>query len=201
MTGLELALAAFALMLIAIFLRVPIGVAMAGAGFVGTWMVLGHPSATLSQLKTLTYDTFKNYNLSIVPLFLLMGQFATKSGMSGALFQAASDWLGHRKGGVAMAAVHRREILPAGFAADGPAVIESLESTVLVRPGWTLRVDADGFLHMERAVNPLPRNRREPSAKPVRRYRVGSDIGATGAARGTAGAEAPHVRPIRKAFR
>jgi len=52
---------------------------------------------------------------------------------------------------VAMAAVHRREILPVGFAADGPAVIESLESTVLVRPGWTLRVDADGFLHMERA--------------------------------------------------
>ena len=105
MTGLELALAAFALMLLAIFLRVPIGVAMAVTGFVGTWIVLGRPSATLSQLKTLTYDTFKNYNLSIVPLFLLMGQFATKSGMSGALFQAASDWLGHRKGGVAMAAV------------------------------------------------------------------------------------------------
>jgi tripartite ATP-independent transporter DctM subunit len=105
MTGLELALIAFALMLVAIFLRVPIGVAMAVTGFVGTWIVLGRPSATLSQLKTLTYDTFKNYNLSIVPLFLLMGQFATKSGMSGALFQAASDWLGHRKGGVAMAAV------------------------------------------------------------------------------------------------
>jgi len=105
MTGLELALAGFALMLLAIFLRVPIGVAMAVTGFVGTWIVLGRPSASLSQLKTLTYDTFKNYNLSIVPLFLLMGQFATKSGMSGALFQAASDWLGHRKGGVAMATV------------------------------------------------------------------------------------------------
>jgi len=105
MTGLELALAGFALMLVAIFLRVPIGVAMAVTGFVGTWIVLGRPSASLSQLKTLTYDTFKNYNLSIVPLFLLMGQFATKSGMSGALFQAASDWLGHRKGGVAMATV------------------------------------------------------------------------------------------------
>ncbi len=105
MTGLELAIIAFLLMLVAIFLRVPIGVAMAVTGFVGTWIVLGRPSAPLSQLKSLTYDTFSNYNLSIVPLFLLMGQFATKSGMSGALFQAASDWLGHRKGGVAMAAV------------------------------------------------------------------------------------------------
>ncbi|QBY00463.1 TRAP transporter large permease [Rhodophyticola sp. CCM32] len=105
MTGLELAIIAFALMLVAIFLRVPIGVAMAVTGFVGTWIVLGRPSAPLSQLKSLTYDTFSNYNLSIVPLFLLMGQFAMKSGMSGALFQAASDWLGHRRGGVAMAAV------------------------------------------------------------------------------------------------
>ncbi|MDG4647484.1 TRAP transporter large permease [Roseibacterium sp. SDUM158017] len=105
MSGLELALSAFGLMLGAIFLRVPIGVAMAVTGFVGTWIVLGRPSPALSQLKSMTYDTFKDYSLSIVPLFLLMGQFATKSGMSGALFQAASDWLGHRKGGVAMAAV------------------------------------------------------------------------------------------------
>jgi len=74
-------------------------------GFVGTWIVLGRPSAPLAQLKTLSYDTFSSYSLSIVPLFLLMGQFATKSGMSAALFRAASDWLGHRKGGVAMAAV------------------------------------------------------------------------------------------------
>ncbi|NNK78885.1 MAG: TRAP transporter large permease [Litoreibacter sp.] len=105
MTGLELALVAFAVMLLAIFLRVPIGVAMFATGFIGTWIVLGRPSATLSQMKTLTYDTFSSYSLSIVPLFLLMGQFATKSGMSAALFNAASDWLGHRKGGVAMAAV------------------------------------------------------------------------------------------------
>ncbi|MEL6532715.1 MAG: TRAP transporter large permease subunit, partial [Pseudomonadota bacterium] len=105
MSGLELAIVAFILMLLAIFARVPIGVAMAATGFLGSWYVLGRPGPVLEQLKSLTYSEFSNYNLSIVPLFLLMGQFATKSGMSGALFQAASDWLGHRKGGVAMAAV------------------------------------------------------------------------------------------------
>ncbi|MEL6518485.1 MAG: TRAP transporter large permease [Pseudomonadota bacterium] len=105
MTGLELAMVAFGLMLVAIFLRIPIALAMGLTGFFGTWAVLGHPNATLAQMKTLTYDTFSSYSLSIVPLFLLMGQFATKSGMSAALFEAASDWLGHRKGGVAMAAV------------------------------------------------------------------------------------------------
>ncbi|WP_394197878.1 TRAP transporter large permease [Litoreibacter albidus] len=105
MSGLELALSGFGLMLLGIFLRIPIGAAMFASGFIGTWIVLGRPTATLSQMKTLTYDTFSSYSLTIVPLFLLMGQFATKSGMSGALFNAASDWLGHRKGGVAMAAV------------------------------------------------------------------------------------------------
>jgi len=105
MSGLELSLIAFALLLGAIFLRMPIAAAMAITGFVGSWIVLGKPSAILSQMKSLTYDTFSSYSLSIVPLFLLMGQFATKSGMSRALFNAASDWLGHKKGGVAMAAV------------------------------------------------------------------------------------------------
>jgi tripartite ATP-independent transporter DctM subunit len=59
----------------------------------------------MAQLKTLTYETFSNQGLSIVPLFLLMGQFATRTGMSAALFRAASDWLGHRRGGIAMASV------------------------------------------------------------------------------------------------
>ena len=105
MSGIELSLVAFALLLLAIFLRMPIAAAMAITGFVGSWVVLGSPNAVLSQMKSLTYDTFSSYSLSIVPLFLLMGQFATKSGMSAALFNAASDWLGHKKGGVAMATV------------------------------------------------------------------------------------------------
>ncbi|OUS08919.1 C4-dicarboxylate ABC transporter permease [Rhodobacterales bacterium 52_120_T64] len=105
MTGLELSIIAFAVMLVAIFLRIPIGVSMAITGFMGTWIVLGSPNAVLAQLKSLTYDTFASYSLSIVPLFLLMGHFATKSGISGNLFRAAADWFGHYKGGMAIAAV------------------------------------------------------------------------------------------------
>src|SRR5690606_13148703 len=59
----------------------------------------------MSQFKTLTYSTFASHSLSVVPLFLLMGQFATLSGLSTKIFKAAAAWLGHRKGGVAMAAV------------------------------------------------------------------------------------------------
>lgn len=92
-------------MLLLIFLRVPIAAAMAITGFVGTSLILGSANAPLNQLKSLTYDTFSNFSLSIIPLFLLMGQFASKSGMSQALFRSAADWLGHRKGGIAMATV------------------------------------------------------------------------------------------------
>jgi C4-dicarboxylate transporter DctM subunit len=59
----------------------------------------------LAKLKSETYSTFSSYSLSIVPMFLLMGQFATLGGMSQALFKAAESWLGHRRGGVAMSAV------------------------------------------------------------------------------------------------
>src|SRR3546814_5776416 len=72
-----------------ICLRSPIGLAMLMVGFFGTWLVTGSWVPIPAQLKSLTYDTFSNYSLSIVPLFLLMGQFATRGGMSKALFKAA----------------------------------------------------------------------------------------------------------------
>ncbi|MEL7278686.1 MAG: TRAP transporter large permease subunit, partial [Pseudomonadota bacterium] len=105
MSGIELTAWGFAAMLTMIALRMPIAVAMAITGFVGTWVTLGRVDPILNQLKSVTYDTFSSYSLSLVPLFLLMGQFASKSGMSEKLFRAAADWMGHRKGGIAMAAV------------------------------------------------------------------------------------------------
>jgi tripartite ATP-independent transporter DctM subunit len=83
----------------------PIGLAMLVVGLGGTAWVTGGSLVVLAKLKTETYSTFSSHSLSIVPLFLLMGQFATVGGMSTALFKAAESWLGHRKGGVAMAAV------------------------------------------------------------------------------------------------
>jgi tripartite ATP-independent transporter DctM subunit len=105
MTGIALAVTVFGLMLVAVFLRIPIAVAMGGAGAFGTWVVLGSPAAPMAQMKSLSYETFSNQGLAIVPMFILMGQIATRTGMSAALFRAASDWLGHRKGGMAMASV------------------------------------------------------------------------------------------------
>jgi tripartite ATP-independent transporter DctM subunit len=105
MTPIELGAWSFVVLLALIFIRVPIGLSMALCGLFGAWMVYGQASPVLNQLKQVTYGTFSNYNLSVIPLFLLMGQFAALGGLSQALFKAAEAWVGHRKGGVAMAAV------------------------------------------------------------------------------------------------
>ncbi|MBR9768741.1 MAG: TRAP transporter large permease subunit, partial [Rhodobacteraceae bacterium] len=105
MSNLEIGLYSFPILLILIFLRVPIGLAMFSTGFVGLSIVTGAPDIPLAKMKSEAFTTFSSYSLSIVPMFLLMGHFATLGGMSQALFKAAEGWLGHRKGGVAMAAV------------------------------------------------------------------------------------------------
>ncbi|KAA2313601.1 TRAP transporter large permease [Pseudooceanicola sediminis] len=105
MTDFEVGLYSFPVLLVLIFLRMPIGLAMFAVGFVGLDMVTGGMLVALSKLKSETYSTFSSYSLSIVPMFLLMGHFATLGGMSQSLFRAAESFLGHRRGGVAMAAI------------------------------------------------------------------------------------------------
>jgi tripartite ATP-independent transporter DctM subunit len=105
MSPIELAAWSFPALLALIFIRVPIGLAMSLCGLVGVFLIYGSASPIINQFKQVSYSTFSNYNLSVVPLFLLMGQFAALGGLSRALFKAAEAWIGHRKGGVAMAAV------------------------------------------------------------------------------------------------
>ena len=106
MSNLELGFWSFPVLLIMVFLRAPIGLAMMLCGIGGWYFAMGgNPTPLLGKLKSETYTTFSSYSLSIIPMFLLMGQFATLSGMSKALFKAAESFLGHRRGGVAMAAV------------------------------------------------------------------------------------------------
>ena len=105
MSDFAIGLWSFPALLLLIFLRMPIGLAMFAVGFAGLSWVTGGTTVVLSKLKLETYSTFSSYSLSIVPMFLLMGHFATLGGMSQALFRAAEAFLGHRRGGVAMAAV------------------------------------------------------------------------------------------------
>jgi C4-dicarboxylate transporter DctM subunit len=104
MSDLEIGLAGLVVLLLLLAVRVPIGVAMLAVGMTGYASIAG-TTALLSFLKTETYWRFSSIDLSVVPLFILMGQFAAKAGLSRALFAAANAWLGHFRGGIAMAAL------------------------------------------------------------------------------------------------
>ncbi|WP_122072235.1 TRAP transporter large permease [Pseudophaeobacter sp. EL27] len=105
MTTLEIGIASFPVLMGLIFLRVPIGLSMFLVGLGGLILVTDGTQVAFGRLKSETYTTFSSYSLTIVPMFLLMGHFATLGGMSSALFKAAEGFLGHKKGGVAMASI------------------------------------------------------------------------------------------------
>ena len=87
-----------------IALRMPIAYAMILVGGFGV-TILNGPAIFMSQLKTLAYGQFSIYDLSVVPMFVLMGNISTKAGLSRDLFRAANAWLGWMRGGVAMSAI------------------------------------------------------------------------------------------------
>ena len=95
-----------------VFLRMPIAIAMAIVGFVGYMEIRGF-RASISMVGRLIIDTAQDYGLSVVPLFILMGLFVNKGGLSRELYQVSYAFLGHLRGGLAMATV----VACAGFAA------------------------------------------------------------------------------------
>ncbi len=85
-------------------LRVPIGIAMGAAGVLG-FAALSGWKAGFNLLANVPLSVVTDYNLSVIPMFILMGAFASRGGMSRELFAAGRAWLGHLRGGLAMASV------------------------------------------------------------------------------------------------
>ena len=87
-----------------IALGLPIAFSMASIGFLGLIFIIGiDPS--LAMAGQVFFDNGMNYTLSILPLFLLMGNFVVKAGLADELYSAANAWLRHKKGGLAMATI------------------------------------------------------------------------------------------------
>jgi C4-dicarboxylate transporter, DctM subunit len=105
-------LIAFAVLLALAFARVPIAFAMLIVGTVGFAMQRGIDPA-LSQLAATTFASGIDYELSVIPLFILMGNFVARAGMSQELFAAAYAFIGHLRGGLAMSTI----LACAGFGA------------------------------------------------------------------------------------
>ncbi len=104
MTPTAIGLLMFGGMLVLMGLRVPIAAAMFIPGALG-YVALTSDTALLNLIKGSSVARLTVYDLSVIPLFLLMGQFATQGGLSRALFKAAAAFVGHVRGGLAMAAI------------------------------------------------------------------------------------------------
>lgn len=105
MSGTQIGSVIFAVMLIMMVVRIPIGIAMFLAGAGGYVHLTGGIDPLLNWLKNISYARLSNYDLIVIPLFLLMGQFATNGGLSSALFRFVSAFMGHFRGGVAIASI------------------------------------------------------------------------------------------------
>ena len=99
-------------MFVLLAFRMYIGMAMALAGFLGLCVLVG-PEAGIHILGITPLTEGSSYTLSVIPLFVLMGQFAFISGISSDIYKTVYAWLGHLSGGLAMATI----MACAGFAA------------------------------------------------------------------------------------
>jgi C4-dicarboxylate transporter, DctM subunit len=98
------ALVGLFVMLALSFMRVPIAFSMGLVGFLGLWWMRG-VGPSMASATTVVYESGFQYTLSVVPLFILMGNFVTRAGMSKELYRAAYTFVGHLRGGLAMATV------------------------------------------------------------------------------------------------
>ncbi len=92
------------LLVVILFSKFPVAFCMALVGLLGFGYLVS-PEAALNIIVKDFYTTFSSYGLTVVPLFVFMGQILFYSGISRKLYDAAYVWLGHYKGGLAMATI------------------------------------------------------------------------------------------------
>src|SRR3990170_6439660 len=119
MSDLAIGTTGFVVLLVLIGLRMPIGVGMLMVGALGYALIAG-TTALLSFFKTQMYWQFTSFDFSVLPLFLLMGNFAARAGITSALFRAVNSWMGHFRGGIAMAAIGGGAVVGAGPGSPPP---------------------------------------------------------------------------------
>lgn len=121
---------AFAAVFLLALMRIPLALAMGFTGFAGLALMRGINPAIASTSQVI-FETGFHYVLSVVPLFVLMGNFVSRAGMATELFRAANSFVGHRKGGLAMATI----IASGGFGAIcGSALATAATMTRVAHP-------------------------------------------------------------------
>ncbi|MGB0785162.1 MAG: TRAP transporter large permease [Alphaproteobacteria bacterium] len=104
-TDVQLGFLGFVTLIMLVAIRIPLSLSLFAVGLIGLWLVDGKPNGATTRLADEIFGTFTRYSFTIIPLFILMGEFALRGGLGRALFDAASLAMGRRPGGGAMAAI------------------------------------------------------------------------------------------------
>ena len=121
------------LLIVLLTLGVHIGISLGLGGIVGIYLSI-NPNAAWAQLATIPFSKTNNFDLAVIPLFILMGALATQAGLTTDLYKAAHDWLGRLTGGLAMATT----IASAAFgAACGSTIVNAAVFTKMAMPEMT----------------------------------------------------------------
>jgi len=128
----------FITLIVTLLLGVPIAFALAGSGIFGIWLLKGNWSIVLEVLKN-SLLFVADYNLTTIPMFILMAFFSSSSGLARDLYTAASNWLSHIRGGLAIATVFACGIFGAmsGASVAAAAVMAPLAMTNMRRLGYS----------------------------------------------------------------
>jgi len=129
MTPVQIGIIGFILLLVLLAASMPVAFAMAIVGFLG-FAVIRSPEAAMSMITIDLYDTFSSYSLTVIPLFVFMGQISFHAGISRRLFSTAYNWLGRLPGGLAMSTVGACTAFGA-ICGSGPATAATMASVAL----------------------------------------------------------------------
>ena len=129
----------FISLLLLLILGIPIAFSLAGAGILGIWLVKGDWSIVMVFLRTVPVNAVANYDLTTIPMFLLMAYFSSSSGLAKDLYTAASNWLSQIRGGLAIATVFACGIFGAmsGASVAAAAVMSNIAMPNMRRFGYS----------------------------------------------------------------
>jgi len=129
MTPLQVGILCCVILFVLLAASLPVAFTMAVVGFLG-FAIIVDMHAAASMITVELYETFMQYNLTVIPLFVLMGQVAFHAGISRRLFDAAYRWLGHLPGGLAISTVGACTAFGA-ICGSGPATAATMASVAL----------------------------------------------------------------------
>jgi tripartite ATP-independent transporter DctM subunit len=127
------------ILVLSLLAGVPIAVALAGSGMLGIWLITGDLAKVMNIVGLVPFSTVADYQLTTIPMFILMAYFSASSGLARDLYNAAASWLSHIKGGLAIATVFACGIFGAmsGASTAAASVMAKIAMPEMRRHGYS----------------------------------------------------------------